>query len=82
MKNEHIYNILLEVKEDIGTIKGHVDGIEKHMETQNGRIGKLEKRFRGVDQFMARATVFIGLGSFVLVAVSNWVYDFVQKKLF
>lgn len=82
MKKDNIYIILMEIKDDIGYMRGHLDGLEKHVDTQNGRVDRLEKRFRGIDRFMARATVFIGLGSFMLIAVSNWVYDFIQNKLF
>lgn len=74
MKNEHIYNILLEIKEDMGHVKAKVGGIHFHVRKQNGRIKNLEDKSSKADVVFGK----IGL----VVAGAIIVFSVLGKELF
>jgi len=75
-------NILLDIKEDIGYIKGEVSGIRGEMKKINGSIQNHEKRINTneseLDTLLGKISVVGSIGVF-LGGVLMWILNYFTK---
>jgi hypothetical protein len=72
MKQDTLYNLIAEMKEDIGHIKGTAEATYEQAKKTNGRILKAEADIEDLKGFKVKVTTFATIGATVVTLVINF----------
>jgi hypothetical protein len=70
-----------QMSEDIGYIKGKVESIEKHAETQNSKVAINTKKVQTHDIILGKFGAFISIVAFVVSITFNAIWTWIKTNI-
>lgn len=71
---------LNDIQRGLGRVEGTLDGILKHLEAMNGRIGKHDIKINKIEneqiEIKTKATIYGGIAGFGIIAI----WEFIKNK--
>lgn len=71
-----------ELKEDVGELNGHMEGVLKHLELQNGSIATLQKKMQKHEILFGKIGIAVAAIGFGVSAFISVIAEWIKTKLF
>lgn len=74
-------DILHKLLDEVGYIRGKVEGMENHMKVQNGTVATLASKVQGHDVLFGKIGAIVTGTTFILTFVFGFIKEWISSKI-